>query len=367
MNPLIAMIPYENLKRLNAPFTEAFHEKFNKVLDNGHYILGSELELFEKEFAAYHSVNSFLGISNGLDALILSLKACNLPAGSEVIVPAHTYIATILAILNCQLKPVLVEPDINTYNIDVTKIEEAITPNTRAIMVVHLYGKACDMDEIMRIKEKYNLYLIEDCAQAHGATYKNKLIGTFGEFAAFSFYPTKNLGALGDAGGIICNSPEHVRTIIQLRNYGSEIKYHNEIVGYNNRLDEMQAAFLSVKLKYLDKMNAHRKKLATLYLDNLKGDFILPNVSEDRHDVFHIFSIRHEKRDDLQKYLLNKGIGTVIHYPIPPHRQNALKGENIKGDFPITDEIHNTTLSIPCSFSHTEDEILQAIEALNNY
>jgi dTDP-4-amino-4,6-dideoxygalactose transaminase len=362
------MIPYENLKRLNTPFEAKFREKFETVISNGHYILGPELEKFEKEYAAWHNINYCVGISNGLDALILALKAFNLPEGSEVIVPSNTYIASILAILGCQLVPVLVEPSIATYNIDPDKIEEAITPKTKAIMVVHLYGKCCQMDKIMAIKEKHNLFLVEDCAQAHGATFKGQLSGTFGEIGAFSFYPTKNLGALGDAGAVICNDEGYKNTIAQLRNYGSERKYYNDIIGYNNRLDDMQAAFLSVKLLHLKEMNAHRNKMAQLYFDNLNDKFILPVQDADYYDVYHIFNIRHPRRDELQAYLTDKGIGTVIHYPVPPHKQKALAGiQGIKSAYPIAEEIHNTTLSIPCSFCHTEEEIMQVIEALNNF
>ena len=362
------MIPYENLKRLNTPFINKLKQGFDKVLDNGYYILGPELEAFEKEYAAWHNIPYCVGISNGLDALILSLKACDIPEGSEVIVPSNTYIASILAILNCQLVPVLVEPDLATYNIDPDKIEEAITPNTKAIMVVHLYGKCCQMDKILAIKEQYNLFLIEDCAQAHGATFKGTLAGTFGGFGAFSFYPTKNLGALGDAGAVICDDETHKNTLMQLRNYGSERKYYNDIIGYNNRLDEMQAAFLSAKLPYLEEMNAHRNKLAKLYFDNLNDQFILPVQDADYYDVYHIFNIRHPRRDELQAYLTNKGIGTVIHYPVPPHHQKAMNGiPGIKSSYPIAEEIHSTTLSIPCSFSHTEDEIWQVITALNSF
>jgi dTDP-4-amino-4,6-dideoxygalactose transaminase len=362
------MIPYENLKRLNTPFEDKFREKFNSVINSGHYILGPELEAFEKAYAEWHNVNYCIGISNGLDALILSLKACNFSAGSEVIVPSNTYIASILAILACQLTPVLVEPDIATYNIDPDKIEEAITPNTKAIMVVHLYGKCCQMNQIIAIKAKHNLILVEDCAQAHGATFKGQLAGTFGEFGAFSFYPTKNLGALGDAGAVLCNDESHQKTLMQLRNYGSVRKYYNDIIGYNNRLDDMQAAFLSIKLAHLKEMNAHRNKIAQLYFDNLKADFILPVQDADFYDVYHIFNIRHKRRDELQQYLTNNGIGTVIHYPVPPHRQKALVGvKGLKSAYPIADEIHDTTLSIPCSFSHTEDEIMQVIDALNKF
>jgi len=361
------MIPYENLQRLNDPFKEEFSNAFNDVLSKGHYILGSYLELFEQEFAAFHAVKYCVGVSNGLDAIILALRALNLPPGTEVIVPSNTYIATILAVIACDLKPVMVEPDIRSYNIDPAKIEEVISPVTKVLLVVHLYGKVCDMDPILEIREKYNLFLIEDCAQAHGATYKNKLAGTFGDFGAFSFYPTKNLGALGDAGGIICHDENHRNALLQLRNYGSGRKYYNDIVGFNNRLDEMQAAFLRVKLRHLNQMNAHRNKLADLYLANLDGKFILPLKDKDHYDVYHIFNIRYPQRDELQQYLTARGIGTVIHYPVPPHRQKALSGKFEGKEYPIADEIHNTTLSIPCSFCHTEGEIREVIDALNNY
>ncbi len=361
------MIPYENLKRLNQPFEEEFKARFNAVIESGHYILGPKLELIEQEFAAYLSSKYCVGVSNGLDAIILALRALDLPAGSEVIVPSNTYIATVLAVVACGLTPVLVEPDIHTYNIDPAKIEQAITSKTKAMIVVHLYGKVCDMEAIMPIKQKHGLYLVEDCAQAHGATYKNKLAGTFGEFGAFSFYPTKNLGALGDGGAVVCNDDKYRDTLLQLRNYGSSRKYYNDIVGYNNRLDEMQAAFLSVKLPHLNKMNAHRNKLAGLYFDNLSSDFILPVRDNDYFDVYHIFNIRHERRDELQQYLLDKGVGTVIHYPVPPHRQKALMNIFEGKEFPIADEIHNTTLSLPCSFCHTESEIMAVVEALNSF
>ncbi len=361
------MIPYEDLKRLNKPFKEEFTAAFEEVLEKGHFILGPQVELFEKEFAEFHSSKYCVGISNGLDAIILALKALNLPEGSEVIVPSNTYIASILAIIAADLKPVLVEPDIRTYNIDPDKIEAAITSKTKAILVVHLYGKVCDMDKIMSIKQKHNLFLVEDCAQAHGATYKNKLAGTFGEMGAFSFYPTKNLGALGDAGGVICNDENYKNALMRLRNYGSDRKYYNDVIGYNNRLDEMQAAFLRVKLRRIKEMNAHRNKLAALYHKNLSNKYILPVSDSNYYDVFHIFNIRHPKRDELQQYLQKREIGTVIHYPVPPHKQRAMV-DIFKGkDYPIADEIHDTTLSIPCSFCHTENEILEVIDTLNNY
>lgn len=361
------MIPYEDLKRLNAPFNNAFREKFESVLDHGYYILGNEVATFEKNFAAYHSVPFCVGVSNGLDAIILSLKTLKLPAGSEVIVPANTFIATILAVLQCDLVPVLVEPDIRTYNIDPQKVEAAITSKTKAIIVVHLYGKCCDMDPIIDIKDRHGLYLLEDSAQAHGATYKGKLAGTFGDLGTFSFYPTKNLGALGDGGGILCKSPEHYAYLLQLRNYGSDRKYYNEIIGFNNRLDEMQAAFLNVKLPYLDAISAHKNKLADLYLNNIKGNFILPVKHPDHYDVYHIFNVRHPRRDELKAYLDTEGIGTAIHYPVAPHQQNALKHLYTGQQFPISQEIHDTTLSIPCSYFHTETDAWQVINALNKF
>ena len=362
------MIQYENLKRLNEPFETTFQEKYNEVIASGHYILGPSLQTIEKEFAAYHSVNYCVGVSNGLDAIILALKALNLPEDAEVIVPSNTYIATILAIVACNLKPVLVDPSINTYNIDPEKIKQCITQKTKVLLIVHLYGKMCAMDEIMAIKEKYKLYLIEDCAQAHGATYKNKLAGTFGEFGAFSFYPTKNLGALGDAGGIICNNETHYNTLLHLRNYGSLKKYYNDILGYNNRMDELQAAFLSVKLPYLNQMNSHRNKLASLYHQHLnKSKFILPSKDEHYFDVYHVFNIRSRDRENLQKYLQDNGVGTLIHYPVAPHKQKALAHLFVGMEFPIADEIHSTTLSIPCSFCHTESEIVEVIKVLNGF
>jgi len=361
------MIPYENLERLNRPFAEDFKIAFADFLSKGHYIMGGQLEAFENEFAAYNALKYCVGVSNGLDALILALRALELPAGSEVIVPSNTYIASILAVIGAGLKPVLAEPDLKTYNIDPFQIENAITPDTRAVLVVHLYGKMCDMDAIMNIKEKHKLYLIEDCAQAHGATYKGRMAGSFGEMAAFSFYPTKNLGALGDGGAVVTNSEAYRKSLMLQRNYGSDRKYYNDVVGYNNRLDELQAAMLRIKLRKLNEMNEHRNKLADLYKNNLNSSFIQPVSDPDYYDVFHIFNIRHPQRDELQRYLAEKGVGTVIHYPVPPHRQLALKAYFQGNDFPVADEIHNTTLSIPCSFSHSEDEIRKTIEVLNSF
>ena len=360
------MIEYENLYKSNLVFFEEFKKSFDETLNSGWFILGKNVERFEKDFAAYHNAEHCFGVASGLDALLLSLKAFDFEKGSEVIVPSDTYIATILSILLAGLKPVLVEPDITTYNIDPKKIEESINSKTKAIMIVHLYGKSCAMDEIITLCKKYNLKLIEDCAQSHGAKYKDKLTGTFGEFGAFSFYPTKNLGALGDAGAITTNDESLAKKIKRLRNYGSDVKYYNEVVGYNSRLDEIQAGFLRIKLKRLDEINEHKRKLANIYLDNLKSDFIKPVVDKDYFDVYHIFSVRHSKRDKLREYLLKNEIKTDIHYPVAPHKQTAMKNI-IKGNFPISEEIHNTTLSLPCSFGHTVDEIYKVVEVMNKF
>lgn len=361
------MIEYENLGELNKPFFEEYRESFEKTLNSGWYILGKNVKLFEEEFAAYHNAKHSIGVTSGLDALILSLKTFNYEKDSEVIVPSNTYIATILSILHCGLKPVLVEPDIKTYNIDPKKIEEMITSKTVSIMVVHLYGKSCDMTPIISLKEKYNLSLIEDCAQSHGAKYFGKLTGTFGEFGAFSFYPTKNLGALGDAGAVLTDDASLAKTIKRLRNYGSDVKYYNEIVGYNSRLHEMQAGFLSIKLKHLDEINNHKRKLAQIYFANLKEDFIKPVVEENVFDVFHIFNIRHPKRDELKEYLLKNEIKTEIHYPVPPHKQKAMEGIISEAHFPISEEIHTTTLSLPISFYHKEEDIYRVVEVMNKF
>lgn len=360
------MIEYESLKILNQSFIADYKESFNNTLESGWYILGKNVERFEREFAAYCNTPYFVGLASGLDALSLSLKCFDFEAGNEVIVPSNTYIATILSIIQNGLDPVLVEPNLLTYNIDPNLIEERITPRTKAIMVVHLYGKVCEMDKIMQLAGKYDLKVIEDCAQAHGAMFKGQMAGSFGDFGAYSFYPTKNLGALGDAGGVTTNNAGLAEMVTTLRNYGSKEKYVNELVGYNSRLDEVQAGFLSIKLKRLDEINTHKRKLASLYLKHLKSDYVLPNVDEDYFDVYHIFNIRHPKRDELKVYLLRNEIKTEIHYPIPPHRQQAMKGF-IKGDFPISEEIHQTTLSLPVSFAHTEDDILNVIEALNKF
>lgn len=362
------MIEYENLQKLNAPFANDLRERFENVLESGWFILGNEVKSFEAEFAQYCQVDHCIGVANGLDALTLALRSFSFKEGGEVIVPSNTYIATILSILNCNLKPILVEPDIATYNIDPQKIEEAITANTVAIIVVHLYGKCCAMDEITSLATKHDLKIIEDCAQAHGASFKAKKTGTFGDFGAFSFYPTKNLGALGDAGCLTTDSQELKTKIQRLRNYGSDRKYYNEVIGVNSRLDELQASFLRIKLKSLDKINEHKRRLAEIYTRELKDDFIKPIVRADYYDVYHIYNIRHAKRDALKAYLLKNEISSDIHYPVAPHRQTAMKDVlNQKNGYPISEEIHATTLSLPISFIHTENDIARVVEIMNRF
>jgi len=361
------MIEYENLAKLNKPFFAEYEQKFKETLESGWYILGNNVKKFEEEFASFCNSKHCVGVANGLDALTISLNSLNLRKGSEVIVPSNTYIATILSILHNGLVPILVEPDITTYNIDASKIEEKISKNTVAIMVVHLYGKMCEMDKIQTIAKKYNLKVIEDCAQAHGASYKAIKAGNWGDLGAFSFYPTKNLGALADAGAITTNQLNLTEKIKALRNYGSSIKYANDLVGFNSRLDEIQAAFLSIKLKHLDKINEHKKNLALIYSNHLKSDFIKPVTHIDYTDVFHIYNIRHIKRDELKQHLEKNNIKTEIHYPIAPNKQKAMIGILDLQQTPIAEEIHKTTLSLPISYYHTEDDIFKVIEVMNKF
>ena len=364
MNPTII---YENLKKVNQPFYDEYKAVFSDCLDTGWYILGDKVREFEAAFAKYCGAKYCVGVASGLDALFLSLKAFDFPPGSEVIVPSNTYIATILSILQAGLVPVLVEPDIQTYNIDPTKIEAKISSRTCAIMPVHLYGKSCKMWEVMEIANRYGLKVIEDCAQAHGASARGKKIGTFGHFGAFSFYPTKNLGALGDAGAVVTDDESLANTLRRLRNYGSEIKYYNQEIGYNSRLDELQAAFLLVKLKKIETITTHKRRLADLYFDGLKNDFILPHRESDFYDVYHIFNVRTKERDRLKAYLLDNRVGTEIHYPVPPHQQQALKNIDFKEAYPLSEEIHRTTLSLPISYSHSEEEIKYVIQVMNQF
>lgn len=376
------MIKFLDLQQLNLGYQEQFLEKMKLVLDKGWFILGDEVKSFETNFANYCSSKHCIGVGNGLDALVLIFKAYiqlgKLQKGDEVIVPANTYIASVLAILQADLVPVLVEPKLETYNINSDLIEEKITSKTKAILPVHLYGQLCEMDAINDIANKYNLLVIEDVAQSHGA--KHSLFSNQSQFSvtrnpqletrnasAYSFYPGKNLGALGDGGAITTNDDELAKVLFSLRNYGSEKKYHNEFVGINSRLDELQAAFLNVKLPNLDVDNDKRRSIAKRYLSEIKNDkIVLPSWDFSNNHVFHLFVVRTENRNDLQDYLLKNDVETVIHYPIPPHKQKAFPEWNSLS-FPITEKIHNEVLSLPISPIMTDDEVGFVIEILNKY
>jgi len=361
------IIEYESLAQTNAAFADDYRAAFEEVLKSGWFILGTQVADFEREFAEYCGTKYCIGVASGLDAIVLSLRALDLPEDAEVIVPSNAYIACILGVINAGCKPVMVEPDINTYNIDPDKIETAITNKTKAILAVHLYGKMCDMTGINAIAQKHGLKVIEDCAQAHGAMHRNKKAGNWGDFGAFSFYPTKNLGALGDGGAITTNDAGLADKLLYLRNYGSKIKYENKYIGYNSRLDELQAAFLRKKLARLDAINAHKRKLAQVYFDKTDSRFIKPSLQAENFDVFHIFNIRCSKRDELKKHLLEKGIKTDIHYPIPPHRQAAYQSLFSGKSFPISEEIHVTTLSLPIAVFHTEEELNYIADCINGF
>jgi len=361
------MIEYENLHAVNRPFFDAFKHAFGETLESGWYILGKRVERFEREFADYCGVTHCVGVASGLDALTLALKSFEFAPESEVIVPSNTYVASILAILHAGLKPVLVEPDLATYNLDPARIAEKVTGSTVAIMAVHLYGKLCDMGRISQIADRHGLKIFEDCAQAHGARLGDRKAGSLGDCAAFSFYPTKNLGALGDAGAVLTNDAGCAAKVRMLRNYGSCQKYYNELVGMNSRLDEIQASFLSVKLPQLDNINEHKRKLAALYQQGLRDEFIKPSNQDGFFDVFHIYNVRHQCRDRLKQYLAGHGIGTEIHYPVPPHRQKALQGKFGTEAYPLADQIHSTTLSLPISTCHSEQDISAVIDTMNRF
>ncbi|MDP9077361.1 MAG: DegT/DnrJ/EryC1/StrS family aminotransferase [Bacteroidota bacterium] len=360
-------IAYESLNNTNVDFEAEYEAAFKEVLKSGWYILGQQVAAFEAEFAHYCGTEYCIGVASGLDAIMLSLKALDLPEGAEVIVPSNTYIASILAIINAGYKPVLVEPDIATYNIDPFKIEDAVTGKTAAILVVHLYGKMCDMTNIQLAAQKYNLKIVEDCAQAHGAAHFGRKAGSWSDAAAFSFYPTKNLGALGDAGAITTNDAELADRLIYLRNYGSRVKYENKYMGFNSRLDELQAAFLRKKLIRLDEINNHKRMLARVYFDKIDDRFIKPSQQPENYDVFHIFNIRYSKRDALKKHLLQKGITTEIHYPIPPFKQEGYLGLFDPGKYPLSEDVHATTLSLPIARFHTAEEADYIADCINQF
>lgn len=360
------MIEYENLAASNASLMRELQAAASRVIGSGWYILGEELKAFEAEFAVYIGANHCVGVGNGLEALVLSIEALNLPKPSEILVASNTYIATILGILHAGHMPILVEPDVETFNIDPNKLARAVTSKTRAICVTHLFGKPCRMDAIMALAQDHGLKVVEDCAQSHGAKLGSVVTGTFGDAGCFSFYPTKNLGALGDAGAVITNDENIADRLRHLRNYGSNKKYVNRYIGFNSRLDEMQAAMLRVKLRHLDAYTAHKRTLAALYFEHLPHWIKKPQRRADEWDVFHIYGIRIPQRDAVRQYLLDNGIKTEVHYPIPPHRQEAMQGV-LCGNYPIADELHATELSLPISIGTTRDEVLRICEVLTAY
>jgi dTDP-4-amino-4,6-dideoxygalactose transaminase len=364
------MIPFLDLKKINAKYGEQINEAMARVVDSGWYILGKEVEDFETNFANYCGTKYCFGVANGLDALILIFRAYKelglMRDGDEVIVPANTYIASILAISANNLVPVLVEPDIATYNINHNLIEQKITNKTKAILAVHLYGRVAEMAKINEIAKKYNLKVIEDSAQAHGAIENNKRVGNLSDASGFSFYPGKNLGALGDGGVITTNNSELANILKALRNYGSHQKYQNIYKGFNSRLDEMQATILNIKLKSLDSQNQERQKIAKFYCENIKNSqIILPNYPQNEQScVWHLFVIRCKNRDELQKYLQQNGVQTVIHYPIPPHKQGAYQEFNHL-HLPITEQIHNEVLSLPIYPGLQHKDVVKITNLLN--
>lgn len=349
-------------------YKEEFEKKALEVLNSGYYILGKEVSSFEEEFASYTGAKHCVGLASGLDALWLAFRVLGVGAGDEVIVPANTYIASVMGITINDATPVFVEPDA-FYNIDVDKIREKITPKTKAILVVHLYGQACNMRKVQELCKEHDLFLVEDCAQSHGAYYDGQMTGTFGDVGCFSFYPSKNLGAFGDAGAIVTNDDKIADDMRMYRNYGSRKRYYNEVVGANSRLDEMQAGLLRVRLQHMSELTAEREQIAARYLKEITNpSMILPAITEGATHVWHQFVIRHERREELIAYLAEKGIGTIVHYPIPPHLSEAYAylGHEA-GDFPITEQYADTVLSLPMYNGMTEEEQTVVIEALNSF
>jgi dTDP-4-amino-4,6-dideoxygalactose transaminase len=366
------MIKFLDLQKINAQYQDEFHQKMQLVLDKGWFILGDEVKLFEANFSNYTNSKYCIGVGNGLDAIVLIFKAYIqlglMQKGDEVIVPSNTYIASILGVLQADLVPVFVEPKLETFNINPDLISEKITSKTKAILPVHLYGQLCEMDKIFEIAKRHNLIVVEDAAQSHGAILEGRIQNSeIRNVQAYSFYPGKNLGALGDAGAITTNDEVLAKVLFSLRNYGSEKKYHNEFIGINSRLDEIQAAFLNVKLPFLNEENNNRKVIAKRYLSEIKNDkIILPYWDFSNNHVFHLFVIRTAKRNELQDYLKENEVETMIHYPIPPHKQKAFESWN-NLSFPITEKIHDEVLSIPISPIMTEVEVTKVIQILNQY
>ena len=359
------MIEYEDLATSNSCCMSEMEAAAARVIRGGWYVLGHEVCAFESEFSQYIGTKHCVGVASGLDALILSIEALELPHNSDIIVASNTYIATILAIIRAGHRPVLVEPELETFNIDPNNITAAITSETRAICVTHLFGKSCRMDAICELANQHGLRIIEDCAQSHGAKLAGKMTGTFGDAGCFSFYPTKNLGAIGDAGAVVTNDDSLADRLRHMRNYGSKRKYVNDYIGTNSRLDEIQAALLRVKLRYLERLTQHKRALADIYFEGLPRWLRLPRRRNEEYDVFHIFGVRHNRRDELRVWLLEQGVKTEIHYPIPPHRQKAMRGI-INGNFPIAEELHATELSLPISAGTTEVEVRAVCEILES-
>lgn len=363
-------VEFCSFKPMHNEIRQRLDDAYNRVMDSSNFIHGKECELFEKEFAHYCGAKYCVGVASGLDAIYLILKALGIGKGDEVIVPSNTFIATALAVSYVGAIPVFVEPTIESYNIDVTRIEEKITDKTKAIIAVHLQGRTADMDAIKKIAKKYKLKVIEDAAQAHGAKYKGKKAGSLSDAAAFSFYPGKNLGALGDGGCVVTNDEGIAKQVRILSNYGSDYKYHHIEKGTNSRLDELQSAFLREKLPNLDKWNEYRRKVAKRYLKEIKNPLIkLPVASSKEFEhIYHVFVIRCDKRDELERYLALNGIVTVKHYPIPMHLQKAYSDLGLKeGDMPIAEEISKTVLSIPMYYGITEEEVQHVIDTINNF
>ena len=361
-------VPFNVLRPQYLMFKEEYDKAALEALDSGWYVLGEKVSQFEKEFADYVGVNHCVGLNSGLDALSLAFRALGIGKGDEVVVPANTYIASVLGVTENGARPIFVEPD-EFYNIDPARIEEAITERTKAILPVHLYGQPARMEEIMAIAKKYNLFVVEDCAQAHGATINGKNIGTFGDINCFSFFPTKNLGAFGDAGAIVTDSEELAERVRLLRNYGSVKKYYHEIEGVNSRLDEFQAALLSVKLTHMAELEDDRRRVAEKYLKEITNPLLeLPKIKDGFKHVWHLFVVRCNQRDELQEFLSDNGIGTQIHYPVPPHLSGAYKRFGYKkGDFPITEDYADTVLSLPLYNGMTNEEVDYVIQKINEF
>lgn len=360
------VIEYENLAASNAAFLQDMEAAAARVIRSGWYVMGKELEAFETDFAAYVGARHCIGVANGLDALILSIEALNLPSGSDILVASNTYIATILAIVRAGHRPILVEPERDTFNMDAALLAAALTPATQAICVTHLFGKTCRMDAITDFAQQHGLRLVEDCAQSHGARLGTRRTGTFGDAGCFSFYPTKNLGAVGDAGAIVTDDDVLADRLRHMRNYGSRRKYVNAYIGVNSRLDELQAALLRVKLAHLDAMTAHKRSLAEIYAEHLPDWVARPRTRDDEYDVFHIYGIRVRERDHLRHHLLDRGVKTEVHYPIPPHRQQAMAGI-LSGEYPIAEELHATELSLPISNGTSAQHVLEVCRHVHSF